>query len=442
MNTRLADFGVAVPHRSAVRQKAGRNADRPPLLLATCALFAPVLVIPTPLDVTVGVVDLLLPILIVVLITRRSKANRGLAGLFAVFAAAAAVTTIAYVLVSSGDNGVNGTSNPLLVVRMFAIFLPMLIVLTDGGLNIAQLRRLLALLLIGTMIACAIGMIMHGLNIQVRDTQQRIWNDGRSSLRAGGLLGNSGDMGHIAVVLGATACSAGFVHLRRHRWLLVIAVLAAAYVTYISSSRAALVSLLTALLFMSAVYFQGRRVVILLVSSVLAVCAGSILISQLRGAEDLGATVLRFDVLNLTGQSQFLASESRFNSWERIIAATLESPFIGIGYDNGNSGDNSFLTIFAETGLFSGALYAIFWLALLVVSIRLPRGAARVAAIALVMGELVFMSTIDSHRMWASTPVMLLAIAVAIRLAQDQGNNLASSRPKMVPHAAGKARSR
>jgi O-antigen ligase len=399
------------------RSASTTRSRRPPKLALAYALAIPLVVIPLPIQQSIGAIDVLLPFGLIALLRQRWSVNRGLAGIFTIFVIGSSTTTITLML---QDGASAGNGQVWLIVRMFAIFVPMFLVLNTELIDANHLRLILKVALFSTSATCVIGIVMFALNIQVRTTQQRIWNANGSSLRAGGLLGNSGDMGHIAAILGVAACSLGVVYLSR-RWIVLPLVALALYVTYISSSRAALLSMLVALLIMTAMYFSGRRILIAMVGLPIALIAASVfLVPMLAAGTD--ATLRRFDILNLSGQSQFFAADSRLGSWDRLLLAFQQNPFLGVGYGNGLSGDNSFLSMLSETGLVPGIAYCVFWVALLIAAIRLPAGPSRIAAVATVCAEIAFMLTIDTHRMWPSTGVCLLLIAVAFRLAQQDSD--------------------
>lgn len=397
--------------------------DRLPLLLRLYALLVPLVVIPTPLGVSVGVVDLLFPLLVVNLYMEGSSLNQNVRNWFRVFVVVSFVSTAYAVGVSLTESAVDAFL-PLFILRAYAVLSPMMMVLSSNMLGARALKELVRLLIVGASISCAVTIVLYALDVQIRPEQQRVWSETGSALRAGGLLGNSSDAGHVAAILGAISLTVGMACFASRKWLMFGCFALACYVVYISSSRAALLYTLVVVLIMGFEQSRGRRVL----HAVLFLALGPLIVAAfydlLGGVRSLGPTLIRFDVLNLSGHSEFLSSESRIRSWRRMLLALSENPLFGSGYgysrDLTGAGDNSFLSMFVEVGILAGMAYIAFWISLLRSVLRLPKGRWRACALGLLLGEISVMLTVDTHRMWASTTTVLLAIGASIRLAQLQ----------------------
>jgi hypothetical protein len=413
------------------RQSAFRNLEEapPPWLLLGYAALVPLVIIPLPIGESIGAADLLFPIGVLALagrwssIPRESRLLRTPLAWFAAFAALSALSTVVTLLL--GGSLVLDSSSPFLVVRMYALYLPLALLATQPRLSMERSLTLLRVVLISMTTAVAVGLVLQALGVQLRDQQQRIWGEAGSQLRAGGLLGNSGDFGHLAALLGAGALTFGVVILRRPLLAGALALLGG-YAVYAASSRAGFVHLGIVLVMMLPVYLRGRPVLAAVTTVVLATFTALLALWSLDiASESVGATLRRFDIFDLTGQSQFSAS-ARWDTWGSLLALVSQHPWAGVGYGGtigalgGRPGDNAMLTVLSDLGVPAGIAFIGLWLALLVAAFRVPDRVYRSVAIALVISEIAHMMTVDTHRMWTTTPISVLLIGLALRMGARQ----------------------
>jgi O-antigen ligase len=383
------------------------------------AALVPLVVIPLPIGQSIGAVDLLFPFgLFTVLAHVRSRTSAAEVA-FVIFVCASLSATVAFVFQDQYPSGV-GPLDLFLIVRMYAVYLPLMLVLTWPGLTVSIIRRLTYAFLISGLAACLIGIVLHHAGVQVRDAQQMNWY-GRgieATLRAGGLLGNSGDFGHVSAILGVVAITFVVVYLRKP-WFGAGVFLIALYATYISSSRAAMLHLVVATVVMLPIIFGGRRILALLATVVLGVLAALLFLPSFVLSPQVEFTLRRLDILNLTGDSLFYSSDARLTTWDIIGDLLASHPWDGIGYGMmvpfvGRAGDNSFLSIVVETGILAGAAFVALWTVLVIMAVRSPAGPRRYVALAVIVSEIAHMLTIDTHRMWATAPVGLLFVGLAL----------------------------
>ncbi|WP_226629391.1 O-antigen ligase family protein [Alloyangia pacifica] len=384
---------------------------RIPRLTTLYAALIPLVVLPSPVG-KIGAVDLILPFALFGLIAYRER-KLTVPELF--------LSTLGILaFLSTFFNIARGIAPPeaILLVRVFAIFLPFIIVMSKRNFGDDDLWVLTKVFLTSGGVAILLGIAMHHLGIQVRDDQQRNWygNGLGSSIRAGGLLGNTGGFGHISSLWGIVC--AGILLLKGMRYWAVLVIFISLYATYISTSRAAFIHIAVSLIFLIPIFFGGRRIISALVATPVVFIG---FIYWAVGSDVSPETLFalrRLDILNLTGESLFFKTV-RFNNWSIYLDYVLNYPAWGIGFKNtdhmiGTPGDNSFLTITLELGVLCGVLYAAFWI-WLICRFLFAKGARRLVGLSIVSGEIVHALTLDTHTLWISTPAALLFIAALVR---------------------------
>ncbi|MCA0945845.1 O-antigen ligase family protein [Salipiger pacificus] len=393
---------------------------RIPRLATLYVALIPLVVLPTPAG-KIGAVDLLLPFALISILTYRSRQITIPETFLAFFGFFAFLATIFNIQL--------GVAPPsaLMIVRVLAIFLPLVAVLGQTKFDDDDLWALTKVFLVSGGLALIIGIVMHHLGIQVRDDQQRNWygNGLGQSLRAGGLLGNTGGFGHLASVWGVVCAG---VLLLRGKFRFAAAVLALAlYATYISTSRAAFIHITVSLLFFLPIIFGGRRLISALVALPILGLGGFYWALGVDLSPQAIFALRRLDVLNVTGETLFFKT-ARFDNWANYLGYIFEHPLLGIGFKNtenmiGTPGDNSFVTIALELGVICGILYAAFWI-WLALRFKRAEGARSLVGMAVVFGEIAHAMTLDTHTLWISTPAALLFIAALIRTTPQNSSHV------------------
>lgn len=282
-------------------------------------------------------------------------------------------------------------------------------------------------LLVGLSFGVSIGVVLHTLGVQIRDNQQSAYIGAGfgTQLRAGGLLGNSGDFGHLAsmcAVIGLATCLLN--GWRRLAWVMVAL---GTLGVFMSTSRAGILHISFGLGVMSPLLLRDMRRAakwVLIGLPFLAVTLG-----LLTARLDARSTLLlrKLDFLDLSGTGEFYRTP-RFENWaDYLTEGFWRHPFVGSGYGQllpqfARPGDNSFLTLLVELGLVGGLLWLIAWVALLIRALN-AHSWVRWIAVAVVLSEIVHMLTIDTHRMWATEPIALAFIGLIL-------GRSAPSRPK------------
>ncbi|QDI77696.1 MULTISPECIES: O-antigen ligase family protein [Leisingera] len=329
------------------------------------------------------------------------------------------------------------SARDLAFARMIFIMLPAILLISQP-MSEEKVWRMTFLFFWGGFIAVLLGIVLHHLGIQIRSNQQALWaGDGSGpSLRAGGVLGNSSDFGHLTAVWGSV-CGLGVLVFgrRRSRFLVTLLIFAVSfYATWIASSRAATLHLLLAyglalpfLLGRTGWAMAGCATVFTLLSLPFLLSEFSLLLPQ-----NVTYNLQRLDFLNISGNSTFMQT-GRFVNWIHLMAVFQENWFLGIGYKNINSdygvwGDNSYLTILVEFGLLAGAVNILLWIWLIAISaasaLKNRRG---VVFFAVVLSEAVHGLTVDTGTIWYSMPFAWLFIT-AHYLLQTQSGGLRNKR--------------
>lgn len=404
------------------------------LLLAYVAL-APVLVFHVS-GQPFGAVDLLAPLGILALL-RGPHTMQLQVVLFWTFLISLLAGS-AYLLMSGQANVTD--MDILRIIRVMCIFIPFLLVLQMQDFSRIFMLRLMRVFLWSGSIACLIAIVLLYLNIKVRDTQQMNWSDGDASLRAGGLLGNSSDVGHIAAILGTVAIGYRVLNPAYGRaYIFPLGI--ALYTAYVSSSRAAVLQLVVALFVLMPLLFRKRR--IFMPFFALPFITGLIIVNwdDIKAALGTNFMARRFDILNLTGDSTFFSVNSRLDSWNRSWELFGESPFVGVGYngiysETGRSGDNSFISILTEGGLIAGSAYVLLWISIVWAILRSSEIRTRLVGLAMVSAEIAQMLTVDTHRQPTTTAVVLALIACLMRVGAMEANTSPSPPESNQAHTA------
>ena len=403
----------------------GENAWWMAIVLAN-AFFVPLLVVPVKGLNGIGAVDVFSPLAIIsLLILRRVAAfhlsHFALAGF--VFAALISLTMI--------DDTDMALRCGVRWVRLVSIVIPFYFGLVMPVTE-RQLNRTLKTFGIGGFLAVFVGILLYNLQVEIVETQQKLWMIDGFQLRAGGLIGNSGPFGHLT----ATWCviTVGAICLlsqSRHRFALASAVvLIAVYTVYIASSRATMLHLIAALSGVAVLYKMSdvRRKQLLaymLIGSVvltLLITTTQMTDVPLLGESDaISANLQRF-VPGLNGGDLTEFTSNRSNTWPTFVAMMSDSWLFGTGYKSGvqlheQSPDNSYLSLMLETGVLGFLCMSLFTISIFHRLGVLYLSNDRYAAIMLpvCVGQLVHGLTSDVYTFWISMPVVYLLLGFVIQ---------------------------
>ncbi len=291
----------------------------------------------------------------------------------------------------------------------------------------------------GGFIAILIGIVLHIFQIEVRAGQQRLWMDGGSILRAGGLIGNSGAFGHMTSTW-AVATITYLLVAAKHRWRFVcagFAFICTLYVIYISSSRAAMLHLFAASLTFIilvrlpkavkswvplAAVFGGLTIGILLCTSIF-MQGGS---SSNGEPSALESNLARF-IPGFGGASVEEFTSNRAGNWPQYIEMMNEKAVTGWGYKMGvriheESPDNSYLSVMLETGAFGFVCMALFVGGVLYHLFRgyISNDNFAIILLAMCVGQLINCMTSDIYTFWITMPVVFMLLGIVSQRSSKQ----------------------
>lgn len=388
----------------------------PVWMISMYVLLTPILVLSTPIGF-LGATELLCFFGILTLISFKTIRLSTVSILYCVFLVYFVIVNIITALVKP----VNG--DLFFVLRLVTSFLPFL--LFDQMTNYSEKNLLLfrKLFLTGLTIAVITGLVMFIFGIELRDGQQRLWYDGGSMARAGGLTGNSGGFGFVSALFTSylwidRSLSKKPMNFFTFFLLILIGVAGIA----LSSSRAALLFLIvmfTVLLIAKIIVLDRSLIKIFFQSLIIMLLVAWVLSLGLYYDNELALFLLRslerLDFLNLYGQDAFLQTV-RFSTWPIVITEIQNNLFIGLGYKQFFSifkiySDNSFIGIAIDGGIFSLFFYALFWIICVLEAIykMLYTDMLYRYLIAFLMGSLAFAVTVDFYSMWYPSALFFMA---------------------------------
>ena len=316
-----------------------------------------------------------------------------------------------------------------LFLRLFASFLPFLLLDQRDFYNDKNVLLFKKLFLTSLCMAVIAGLVMFVFGVELREGQQRIWYDGGSTIRAGGLTGNSAGFGFLCALFISFVWIDRAISQKRFNILVFYSLIFLGMVGVIfSSSRAGflfLVVMFVVLLIINIFTLDRSSILgffkVFLVFSLVAL----LLFISLNEGNDLSEFILqsivRLDVLNISGQDSFLKTV-RFSTWPIIISELESNLWFGLGYKqfyyhSKEHSDNSFIGIAIDGGVFSLILYVAFWSVCLGDAIfkTLTIDLFYKYLIAFLMGGLAFSMTVDFYSMWYPGSLFFMAYGI-IRL--------------------------
>jgi len=312
-------------------------------------------------------------------------------------------------------------------IRLFGILFPFYFALfikpTDKVVKTAFVAWM-----IGGLTAILIGIGLHVFQIEVRAGQQRLWMNGASILRAGGLIGNSGAFGHMTSTW-TVICVTYFAAVSKHRFrllYLVLVVLLTFYVIYISSSRAAMLHLLSATGVFIVLYRTPRitmqwisfAAVYGVLGIALLVCVTQCLPnSKSQGRSNALETNLQRFLPGYGGGDTSEFTSNRADNWPEYIAMMNEKILTGWGYKMGvrlheESPDNSYLSVLLETGALGFVCMSLFVVGVFyrLINRYFAGDPFACVMIPVCVGQLANCLTSDIYTFWITMPVVFMLL--------------------------------
>ncbi|MEM9943300.1 MAG: O-antigen ligase family protein [Planctomycetota bacterium] len=285
--------------------------------------------------------------------------------------------------------------------------------------------------MVGGLIAIIIGIFLHIFQIEVRQGQQRLWMNGASILRAGGLIGNSGAFGHMTSTW-AVISMTYLLTVCRTKLRLVLAggvVFFTLYVIYISSSRAAMMHLMTAggvfvVLFRipkSLHRWMVLGVVYGVLGIMLLVFASQCMPKKKGGGGNSNAfeTNMKRFIPGYGGTSAGEFTSNRAGNWPEYIAMMNEKTLFGWGYKMGvriheESPDNSYLSVMLETGVLGFTCMSFFVVGVFyrLINLYLAGDPYPIVLLPACVGQLFNCMTSDIYTFWITMPVVFMLLGL------------------------------
>jgi hypothetical protein len=396
------------------------------------AFCTPAIAMQLPKVGGVGAADLLMPfgLLLLLVLPLKGKVQTAHVGV-GCFLAAAAVSLFAI------PDGKMMIDCAIRWVRLIGIIVPFFFGLVVRPSKV-QLQKILLGYGLGGFLAVAIGIFLYVFQIETREGQQRLWMDGGSMLRAGGLIGNSGAFGHMTATWCLISClSLALLTDWKYRIPCIGVVLATAgYAVIGASSRAAMLHMLagtamTAALVPSSLKLRRRAAILAVVGllGLVVLVTGSRVFRKAPsggGSNATQAQLARFIPGMGGGSTEF--TSNRMGNWPEFFAMIAESCVIGTGYKTGvrmheESPDNSVLSVFLETGVIGLMCMSLFVIGTLHRLVTLYCVGDKFATMMLIVsgGQLINCATSDIYTFWITMPVvyMLLGLALEFRPAEE-----------------------
>ena len=409
-------------------------------LIIAYGFLIPVVALNLPGIGGVGAADLLMPIgaLVLIALPRTGKIQTPHIAL-AIFCLAALVSLLQ---IQQTKPAIDCT---IRWVRLFGIFIPfyfsLFVPVHDKIIKCAFVSWI-----VGGLVAIGIGVLLHIFQIEVRAGQQRLWMDGGSILRAGGLIGNSGAYGHMTATW-AVITATFFIGVSKNRFRFVIAaaaVLIFLYVMVISSSRAALLHLVAAGIPFVILYRIPKKahhwmtlgIIYGMLGLIALGCAAQCMPqNSSSGSSNVVETNLKRFIPGYGGGSTNEFTSNRTENWPEYVAMMNEKAITGWGYKMGvrlheESPDNSYISVMLETGAFGFLCMSMF-----VLTVLYQLGCRYYASdpYALVMipvccGQLANCFTSDIYTFWITQPVVFMLLGLVIQRGARRESSLSSTR--------------
>jgi O-antigen ligase len=337
-------------------------------------------------------------------------------------------------------------------VRLFGILIPFYFGLyfkVDNKL----IDKALFSWMVGGLTAILIGAVLQIFQIEVRAGQQRLWMNGTSMLRAGGLIGNSGAFGHMTSTW-AVISMTYLLAVSKSKIRIPLAggvVFFTFYVIYISSSRAAMMHLMTAAGTFFAMYRFPKELhrwavlgaVYGLLALILLICTMQCMPEKKGGGGTSNAleTNLKRFIPGYGGTSAGEFTSNRAGNWPEYIAMMNAKTLFGWGYKMGvrlheESPDNSYLSVMLETGAIGFTCMSFFVVGVFyrLTHLYFAGDPYSIVMAPACIGQLFNCMTSDIYTFWITMPVVFMLLGfVTQKKPTPSANNWWPKDPRLKP---------
>ena len=309
-----------------------------------------------------------------------------------------------------------------LVIRSLLSLTPILLLDQLNTISKEQLSRIEKLLLVSLTITVFITLILFFFGIELRSNQQRVWFEGGSLARAGGLTGNSSGAGLVASLFIIYIFSLRILNTKVMKpFLFLLLALMGMLALFVTNSRSGLI-LISAFMLIN-LFFNWKK----MKSSILgdSIFAGlialifSFSILSLFSQDILlffGSSLDRWNFLNTDGS---FYSSARFLNWPIVIDSIKENPLLGLGYKQFNyiygiDADNAFLSVAIDGGFFSLSAYIFFWIFCMIFHFRKATTVNRqhIIIFGIIFSCFIISFFLDLYTMWYPSAILFAVIGV------------------------------
>ena len=309
-----------------------------------------------------------------------------------------------------------------LVIRSLLSLTPILLLDQLNTISKEQLSRIEKLLLVSLTITVFITLILFFFGIELRSNQQRVWFEGGSLARAGGLTGNSSGAGLVASLFIIYIFSLRILNTKVMKpFLFLLLALMGMLALFVTNSRSGLI-LISAFMLINLFFNWKKMKSIILGDSIFAGLIALIFSFSILSlfSQDIllffGSSLDRWNFLNTDGS---FYSSARFLNWPIVIDSIKENPLLGLGYKQFNyiygiDADNAFLSVAIDGGFFSLSAYIFFWIFCMIFHFRKATTVNRqhIIIFGIIFSCFIISFFLDLYTMWYPSAILFAVIGV------------------------------
>ena len=309
-----------------------------------------------------------------------------------------------------------------LVIRSLLSLTPILLLDQLNTISKEQLSRIEKLLLVSLTITVFITLILFFFGIELRSNQQRVWFEGGSLARAGGLTGTSSGAGLVASLFIIYIFSLRILNTKVMKpFLFLLLALMGMLALFVTNSRSGLI-LISAFMLINLFFNWKKMKSIILGDSIFAGLIALIFSFSILSlfSQDIllffGSSLDRWNFLNTDGS---FYSSARFLNWPIVIDSIKENPLLGLGYKQFNyiygiDADNAFLSVAIDGGFFSLSAYIFFWIFCMIFHFRKATTVNRqhIIIFGIIFSCFIISFFLDLYTMWYPSAILFAVIGV------------------------------
>lgn len=376
----------------------------------------PLFVFSTPLGF-LALFEILAPLGFIIILLQRSFRISAIPLLFFIFILILFFTNILVIFTKNIES-----FDQFLVVRTLLSLTPILLLDQFYTISKEQLSRIEKLILVSLALTVFTTLILFFFGIELRSNQQRVWFEGGSLARAGGLTGNSSGAGLIAAIFLVYIFSLRILNSKAIKPILfLLFVLMGALALFVTNSRSGLI-LIAAFVLVNLFFNWKKMKSIILGDTIFASLIALILSFAVLSffSQDIllffGSSLDRWNFLNFEGS---FYSSARFLNWPIVLESIKENPLLGLGYKQFNyiygiDADNAFLSVAVDGGFFSLIAYLFFWIFCMLFHFRKATTVNRqhIIIFGIIFSSFIISFFLDLYTMWYPSTILFAVIGV------------------------------